>query len=248
MWVVLKAISVKLLKQYKVKKALLFFITLLYGLGAFCQQKDYTEIKFKSKLRNYTKVMPQTKAFDIDKELFVELVDKLTIDAFTESEKAALANKLWLAVSNPQKFDFIYKDYSLKTIENWGVKIKFEDPNFEPNPYLAKWTVTGDEFIYFHWAMTQILTHESLMAYSEKAKVAQKAIHELLLLKDLKFYDAKPDEYAYDYLKRNNALLKKRGLVILIRNYHFDYTVCRIEDQDKVMELFNRLKWELIVP
>ena len=230
------------------KKAFLFFITLLYGLGALCQQKDYTEIKFKSKLRHYTKVMPQTKAFDIDKEIFVELVDKLTMDKFSENQKADLANKLWLAISNPQKFDFIYKDYSLKTIENWGVKIKFEDPNFEPNPYLAKWTVTGDEFIYFHWAMTQILTHENLLAYSEKAKVAQKAIHELLLLKNLKFYEAKTDEYAYDYLKRNNTLLKKRGLVILIRNYHFDYTVCKIEDQDTVMQLMNRLKWELVVP
>ena len=232
----------------KVKKVFLFFIALFYGLGVFCQQKDYTEIKFKSKLRHYTKVMPETKAFGIDKDLFVDLVDKLTMEAYSDGEKAALANKLWLAISNPQKFDFVYKDYSLNTIKSWGIKIKFEDPNFEPNPYLAKWTVTGDEFIYFHWALTQILTFENLMTYSEKAMVAQKAIHELTLLKKLKFYAAKPDEYAYDYLKRNNALLQKRGLVIIIHNYHFDYSVCAIEDKDKVIELMNQLKWEFIVP
>jgi hypothetical protein len=231
-----------------VKKVFLYFIALFYGLGAFCQQKDYTEIKFKSKLRHYTKVMPETKAFGIDKELFVDLVDKFTMEAYSDGEKTALANKLWLAISNPQKFDFVYKDYSLNTIKSWGVKIKFEDPNFEPNPYLAKWTVTGDEFIYFHWALTQILTYENLMTYSEKAKVAQKAIHELTLLKKLRFYEAKPDEYAYDYLKRNNVLLQKRGLVIIIHNYHFDYSVCAIEDKDKVIELMNQLKWEFIVP
>jgi len=231
-----------------VKKFVILFIVLLYGICAFPQQKDYTAIKFKSKLRNYTKVLPKTKEFGIDKELFVELVDILTVDIFSENKKVDLSNKLWLAVSNPQKFDFVYKDYSLKTIKNWGVKIKFEDPNFEPNPYLAKWTVTEDEFIYSHWAITQILTYEGLMAYSEKAKVAQKAINELLVLEKLKFYQAKPDEYAYDYLHRNNDLLRKRGLVVLIYNYHFDYIVCKIEDKDKVIELLSRLKLEFIEP
>lgn len=230
------------------KKFVILFIVLLYGICAFPQQKDYTAIKFKSKLRNYTKVLPKTKEFGIDKDLFVELVDLLTVDIFSESKKADLSNKLWLAVSNPQKFDFVYKDYSLKTIKNWGVKIKFEDPNFEPNPYLAKWTVTEDEFIYSHWAITQILTYEGLMAYSEKAKVAQKAINELVVLEKLKFYQAKTDEYAYDYLHRNNDLLRKRGLVVLIYNYHFDYIVCKIDDKDKVIELLSRLKLEYIEP
>jgi len=231
-----------------VKKTILLFIVLFYGMIAFSQQKDYTEIKFKSKLRNYTKVLPKTKEFGIDKDLFVQLVDMLTMDVFSDNEKVELSNKLWLAVSNPQKFDFVYKDYSLKTIKNWGVKIKFEDPNFEPNPYLAKWTTTEDEFIYMQWAITQILTFEKLMAYSEKAKVAQKAINELLPLEKLKFYPAKPDEYAYDYLHRNNALLQKRGLVVLIYNYHFDYIVCRIEDKDKVAEQLSKLKLEFVVP
>ena len=192
--------------------------------------------------------MPKTKEFNLDKELFVHLVDMLTINVYSEGEKLALANKLWLAISNPKKFDFVYKDYSLKTIKNWGVKIKFEDPNFEPNPYLAKWTVTEDDFVYFHWVITQILTYENLLAYSEKAKVAQKAINDLIVLKGKKFYQAKPDEFAYDYLNRNNKLLEKKGLVILIRNYNFDYTVCRIEDKDEVIALMNKLNWEFVVP
>ena len=212
------------------------------------QNKDYTEIKFKSKLRNYTKTLPKTKIYGIDKNLFTELVNYLTLDVYTPNQKTDLANKLWLAVSNPQKFDFVYKDYSLKTIKNWGVKIKFEDPNFEPNPFLARWTNTGDDIIYFQWAITQILTFENLLTYSEKAKVAQKSIHNLLLLKNMKFYKANTDEYAYDYLHRNNALLQKKGLVLIIYNNHFDYTVCKIEDKEKVFELLNKLKWEFVVP
>jgi len=231
-----------------VKRAACILIVLLFQLGAVSQQKDYAEIQFKSKLRSYTKVMPKTKEIGIDKAIFKELADLLTLDAYSESEKQELANKLWLAVSNPQKFDFVYKDYSLNTIKDWGVKIKFEDPNFEPNPYLAKWTVTGDEYLYFQWAVTQILTYENLMTYSEKAKVAQKAIYDLTLVKNIKFYPANADEYAYDYLHRNNAILKKKGLVSIIWNYHFDYTVCKLEDKDRVIELLGRLKWEFVVP
>jgi hypothetical protein len=212
------------------------------------QQKDYTSIKFKSKLRSYTKTKPKVKELGINKEIFTELADLLTVDSYTEREKKDLANKLWLAVSDPKKFDFVYKDFSLKTIKNWGVKIKFEDINFEPNPYLAEWTNNGDHILYFQWAVTQILTYSKLMAYSEKAKVAQKNIHDLLLLKNMKFYPAKPNEFAYNYLHRNNEILKKKGLTILIYNNNFDYTVCRIEDKDKVIELFGKLKWEFVVP
>lgn len=230
------------------KKIIIFIYLITASLSVFAQNKDYTEIRFKSKLRHYTKIMPKVKELGIDKQLFIDLVDALTIERFTENQKKDLSNKLWLAVSNPQKFDFVYKDYSLNTIKNWGVKIKFEDPNFEPNPYLAKWTNTGDEYLYLQWAIIQILTYENLMTYSEKAKVAQKAIHELKLLKDMKFYPAKTDEYAYDYLHRNNILLQKKGLVILIYNNNYDYLVCKIEDKEKVIALLAKLKWEFIAP
>jgi len=56
------------------------------------------------------------------------------------------------------------------------------------------------------------------------------------------------NEFAYDYLHRNNEILKKKGLTILIYNNNFDYTVCRIEDKEKVIELFAKLKWEFVVP
>ena len=230
------------------KKALPLLYLLLFSYFLIAQQKDYTNIKFKSKLRSYTKIKPKAKELGIDKQVFTELVDLLTLDSFSEREKKDLANKLWLAVHDPKKFDFVYKDFSLKTIKNWGVKIKFEDVNFEPNPYLAEWTNNGDDYLYMQWAVNQILTYVKLMTYSEKAKVAQKNIHDLILLKNMRFYPARSNEFAYDYLHRNNAILRKKGLTILIYNNNFDYTVCRIEDKDKVIELFTKLKWEFVVP
>ena len=55
------------------KKVAFLIFFLLCGIGAFSQQKDYTEIKFKSKLRHYTKVKPKTRELGIDKALFDEL-------------------------------------------------------------------------------------------------------------------------------------------------------------------------------
>lgn len=230
------------------KKALPLLYLLLFSYFLIAQQKDYTNIKFKSKLRSYTKTKPKAKELGIEKQVFTELADLLTLDSFTEKEKKDLANKLWLAAHDPKKFDFVYKDFSLKTIKNWGVKIKFEDINFEPNPYLAEWTNNGDDFLYIQWAVNQILTYTQIMTYSEKAKVAQKNIHDLILLKNMKFYPARSNEFAYDYLHRNNEILRKKGLTILIYNNNFDYTVCRIEDKEKVIELFAKLKWEFVVP
>ena len=111
---------------------------------AFGQHRDYTKIKFKSKLRSYSKTLPDTRRYDITKAYIEDIINLLTQDLYSEKEKKELTNRIWLALSNPKNFDFIYKDYSINTIKNWGKKIKFEDPNFEPNPYLAEWTKNGN--------------------------------------------------------------------------------------------------------
>jgi len=210
------------------------------------QKKDYTEIHFKSKLRNYTKVLPKTEEIGINKELFSELVELLANDSYSEDQKLNFTNKLWLAISNPQKFDYVYKDFSLKTIKNWGVKIKFEDPNFEPNPYLEKWTNTGDEYLYFQWASIQILTYLNLMAYGEDGENARDAITNLKCLQGINPPSSGINEFTYNYLTKVSSRIKNKGLVILIYNNHYDFTVCKIEDKEKVIGLFEKLNWEFI--
>ena len=213
----------------------------------FGQEKDYTEIKFKSKLRNYTKVQPKTKELGISKEIFSQIVELLANDVYSESEKTDFANKLWLANSNPQKFDYVYKFFSLSTIKNWGVKIKFEDPIYEPNPYLEKWTNTGDEYLYFQWATTQILTKIGLLTYGEDGRDAQNGIKNLKLVpKEAKYPLAVANEYTYDYLSKVSASLHRKGLTLLIYNNHYDFTVCKIEDKEKLISLFEKLQWEFV--
>lgn len=182
----------------------------------------------------------------ITKELFTEIIYILALDTYSENQKQDFANKLWLAVSNPKKFDYVYKDFSLNTIKNWGVKIKFEDPNFEPNPYLEKWTNTGDEILYFQWAITHILSYLDLMKYGEDGINAQKSISDLILLKGIKFPKSNSNEYTYNYLAKVSSKLKNRELGLLIYNNHYDFTVCKIKDRDRLIELLGKLKWEFI--
>ncbi|MCF6297507.1 MAG: hypothetical protein L3J08_05925 [Flavobacteriaceae bacterium] len=228
------------------KKIFLFFCFLTFTCSIIGQKKDYTKIKFKSKLRHYTKIQPKTKELGINKELFTDIVNLLAFDIYTENQKKEFTNKLWLAVSNPKKFDYVYKDFSLNSIKNWGVKIKFKDPNFEPNPYLEKWTNTGDEFLYFQWTTTRILTHIKLMDYGGDGLEAAKSIRNLALLKGLKFPKSTENEYTYDYLSLASSTLKSKGLVLLIYNNHYDFTVCKIEDKNKLIALFDKLKWEFV--
>lgn len=230
------------------KKILPFIYILLVTCLVYGQQKDYAEIQFKSKLRHYTKTLPKTTQLGVHKELFVELVDLLGDGTYSDAEKTEISNKLWLAISNPEKFDFIYKDFSLNTIENWGKKIKFEDPDFEPNPYLAQWTKTEDEFIYFHWATMKILNHVNLMSYGEESRIAEKSIKNLALLKGFQFPKAKPYEYTYDYLNRINAQIKSKGLVLMIYNKYYDFTVSTFEHQQQIMDLLDKIHCEFVVP
>lgn len=226
-----------------------FLLCILFiNCSIYAQQKDYAEIKFKSKLRQYTKTIPKTAELGITKDLFADLINQLSGDIYSETEKVDFTNKLWLAISNPEKFDFIYKDFSLNTIENWGKKIKFEDPNFEPNPYLAQWTKTEDEFIYFQWASLQILKQIQLMAYGEEAKIAANSMKKLALLKGFTFPNSKTNEFTYDYLTRINNQIKSKGLVLIVYNAHYDFTVCKIENKEKIVALFEKLHCEFIQP
>ena len=108
-------------------KRLIFILSILFGIGhTYAQQRDYTKIRFKSKLRNYTKKLPNPSKYDVDKEYLAEIVKLLTIDLYSEKEQKELTIKLWLALSDPKKFDFVYKDYSINTIKNWGKKINLK--------------------------------------------------------------------------------------------------------------------------
>ena len=84
------------------------------------------------------------------------------------------------------------------------------------------------------------------MAEGEDGNNAKNALMNLNVLEGIKPLAPTTDEYTYDYLARVSSRLKKKGLVILIYNNHYDFTVCKIEDKDKIIDLFDKLNWEFI--
>lgn len=223
-----------------------FFLLTLTLTG---QQRDYTKVRFKSKLRSYSKALPNTKKYHIDKDYIRKIVDLLGSDLYTDTEKRELSNKLWLAVSDPKKFDFVYKDYSLNTIKNWGKKVeKFEDPNFEPNPYLAEWTKKEDAVLYFQWAITNILTYEGLMSYGDEAKKVYANLGNLKRVKKYKFPRPNPNDYSDTYLHKLNDAMKSKGIVFLMFENNFDFIACEREKKEEIIETFKKIFWAFYEP
>lgn len=247
-WALLSLWHKYIIKVKPLKKITLYICILLLSMNLFSQQIDYGNIRFKSKVRNYAQTLPKTNEKGIDRKVTDELVKLLCEDVLDEKQEKEIANKIWLAISDPEKFDFVHKDYSIKTIDNWGVKIKFEDPNFEPNPYLYQWTITEDEYTYFQWAITRILIHEGLMAYADEAKVASKEIKNLIALKKIRFPYHNSSDYTNSYLDRMNSLISNKGLVILIFQNNFDFLACKKENKDEIIALLDKFQWHFDLP
>ncbi len=84
------------------------------------------------------------------------------------------------------------------------------------------------------------------MAYGEDGENAKDAITNLKCLQGVNPPTAGINEFTYNYLTKVSSRIKNKGLVILIYNNHYDFTVCKIEDKEKVIGLFEKLKWEFI--
>ena len=84
------------------KKAPILFFLLLLSVSVLSQNKDYTEIKFKSKLRNYTKTMPKTKVYGIEKD---EFTVPLAVRFFGEDKIEQADIRTY---PNYDRFDVIY--------------------------------------------------------------------------------------------------------------------------------------------
>ncbi|HHC79674.1 MAG TPA: hypothetical protein ENK46_07320 [Flavobacteriia bacterium] len=221
---------------------------LIFNFIAYSQVTDYSDVKFKSDIYEYKKEEPRTKQLGIDKTLLTEIIDLLGDNFYTKKQKEEIINKAWLAFSNPKVFDFVYKDFAVKTINNWGHKNAKGELVLEPNPYLTEWTINDDEFPYFQIALSKILDYYSLITYGDDAEGVKSSFNELLVTKDINLEDPKDDDWAYSYLKTVNTQLEKKGLVALVTKGHYDIIVCKIGEKDKLTNLFKKIKWDFVKP
>lgn len=229
------------------KKLLLTFIFLTITLLTFAQT-DYSNIRFKSYIYQYKDVAPRTSELGIDKNLLSEIVKLLGEGIYSKSEQEEIIEKAWLAIAHPRTFDFVFKDFAVTSNKNWGTKNAKGEIILEPNPYLTDWTVSDDEYPYFQLALNKIFDYFQLMTYGDDADSVALSFNELLITKDFKLSAPKDDDWAYSYIETINSELEKKGLVALVTKGYYNIVVCNIENKDKLTNLFEKFKWELIQP
>lgn len=230
------------------KRKLLFIFTFLAVNFISLGQTDYSNIKFKSYIYQYKEANPRTSELGIDKETLTEIVNLLGGDMYTKNQKTEIVEKTWLALAKPKTFDFVYKDFSVSSNKNWGTKNAKGEIVLEPNPYLTDWTISEDEYPYFQLALNKILDYFQLMTYGDDAESVATSFNELLITKDFKFSEPKEDDWAYSYIETVNSELEKKGLVALVTKGYYNIVVCNIENKEKLTNLFEKFKWELVQP
>ena len=231
------------------KRKLLTILTfLVFNLIAVAQTTDYTKVTFNSKIYEYKKIEPRTNELGISKDLVSNIINLLGDTLYNEKEKKEIISKAWLAFSNPKMFDYVYKDFAVQTLNNWGYKNAKGELVLEPNPYLTEWTINDDEFPYFQLALSKILDYYSLIGYGDDAEGVKSSFNELLITKNINFQDPNDDDWAYSYLEKINAELAKKGLVALVTKGYYDIIVCKVEKKDQITNLFKKIKWDFVQP
>ncbi len=230
------------------KRKLLYFFTFLSINSIALAQTDYSNVQFKSYIYEYKESEPRTTELGIQKDFLADIVSLLSKNIYSKSQQEDIIEKAWLAITKPKTFDYVYKDFAVTSNNNWGTKNAKGEIVLEPNPYLTEWTVSDDEYPYFQMALNKILDYFQLMTYGDDAESVASSFNELLITKDFKFSNPKDDDWAYSYLETVNVELEQKGLVALVTKGYYNIIVCDIENKDKLTNLFEQFKWELVKP
>lgn len=228
-------------------KKLLPSIILLISIG-MNSQTDYSKITFSSKIYKYKDTKPKTQELGIKKEYITNIIELLGDTLYSRKDKTEIINKTWLAYTDPKTFDFVYKDFAIKTNKSWGQINSNGEMILEPNPYLTEWTINDSEFPYFQIALNKILDYYNLISYADDVSTVKSSFKDLLITQKTEFQDPNEEDWAYSYLKKINNELADEGLVALVTKGYYDIVVCKIDNKNKLIDLFDKLKWELVTP
>jgi len=234
------------------KKINFFFLIIL--LTVFCANAqedkipDYTVIKFRSYLKEYKKDKPSYEGSKIDKELVSDIVRLLGKEFYSVDERAEITEKIWLASTNPKKFDFVHKDYAIRSLPNWS-KLNFQGKLvLEPNPYLKDWTKADTALDYIKIALPRILSHEGLMGYGEDAKVTKKAAKRLKYAKGFTFRPVYTKDWTNSYLQTLVPQAAKKNHIMLVTEGNYHFMIVDADKKEELLKLFKKMKWRFIIP
>jgi len=232
------------------KRILLLLIAIIgFNVNGWSQDPDYTELIFKSKIRDYKKKKPALEKLKLSKGDVKQIVILLGNSFYDENQIEDITEKVWLAFSDPKKFDYVYKDLAVRTIHNWNKKNFKGQIVVEPNPFLAEWTLANEEVPYFQTAIRMVLSYYKLMAYSEDAKNTKKNLRKLLYTRKMNFRAIASSDWTNYYLQSANNSIKNKGIVALIAaNGQYDFFVCNIDKKEELKTLFKKINWEFVLP
>jgi len=232
----------------------IYFLTLLIFIPVFSASSqeekapDYTTIKFRSYVKEYKKKKPSLEGLKIDKEIVSDIVRLLGKSFYSIEERAEITEKIWLAFTNPKKFDYVHKDYAIRSLPNWN------KPNFqgkivlEPNPYLKDWTKADTSLDYFKIVLHRILTYEGLMGYGEDAKSTRKSSKKLKYAKGFIFRPVYTNDWTNSYLQTLVPQAAKKGHVLLVTDGNYQFMIVESAKREELLKLFKRMKWRFIIP
>lgn len=235
-------------------KKKIYIILLLVFTSTFCVRAqeeiapDYTTIKFRSYLKEYKKEKPSFEGLKVDKELFADIVRLLGKKFYTIEERAEITEKIWLACTNPKKFDYVHKDYAIRSLPNWN------KPNFqgkivlEPNPYLKDWTKADTSLDYIKIALHRILTYEGLMGYGEDGKETKRSAQKLKYAKNFTFRPVSSKDWTNSYLQTVIPPDLKKNLIMLVTEGNYQFMIVESNKKEELLKLFKRLRWQFVIP
>ena len=209
-------------------------------------QPDYSEIRFHSTIKEYKKAKPSMEGLEFKKRDVEDIITLLGSTFYNEEEITDITEKVWLALIDPKKFDYVFKDIAVQSIPNWNKKNFRGEIVIEPNPFLAKWTKAQNDVLYFKEALGQLLTFYKLMGYSEDAKGVKKALSNMLHTEKYRFRSIYRDDWPSFYLSSSNAAINSKGLTAMLSNY--DFFVCKTDKKEELVALFQKLDWSFDIP
>jgi len=232
----------------------IYFFLLLTLLSSFClyaQEEitpDYTTVKFKSYIKEYKKKKPSLEGLKVDKEMVSDIVRLLGKSFYTLEERQEITEKAWLAITDPKKFDFVHKDYAIRSLPNWS------KPNFqgkivlEPNPYLKDWTKADTSLDYIKIALHRVLAHEGLMGYGEDAKTTKKSARKLKYAKKFIFRPVYTKDWTNSYLQTLVPQAAKKGNIVMVTDGNYQFMIVEASKKEELLKLFKRMKWRFTIP
>lgn len=235
------------------KKLLVLVIFSLLTVNTFAQtidaEPDYSQIKFKKKVKSYKKSTPKIQGLNVNKAFISEIVELLGEDFYTAEKRDEIVERIWLSFTDPKKFDMVFKDYAIRTMPNWNKKNFRGEIVLEPNPYLSDWSTADTELDYFKTAMHRILMYEGLMGYGEDAKKTRLSLKRVKYISKYKLPQPSSRDYTNSYLNKLSSAVNPKGLSVLItEGSNFEFLVCQADKKDKLISLFNKMRWSFVAP